>query len=46
VAALAVVLFHLQYSQSGPPSWLSSMTTHFYLSVHLFFVVSAFSLYH
>jgi exopolysaccharide production protein ExoZ len=47
VAALAVVLFHLQYIPSLPlPSWLSSITTHLYLSVHLFFVLSAFSLYH
>jgi peptidoglycan/LPS O-acetylase OafA/YrhL len=47
VAALTVVLFHLQNIPSlALPSWLASTTTHFYLSVHLFFVVSAFSLYH
>jgi peptidoglycan/LPS O-acetylase OafA/YrhL len=47
VAALAVVLYHVQHIPGlTPPSWLASMTTHFNLSVHLFFVLSAFSLYH
>jgi len=47
VAALAVVLFHLQSMPSLPlPHWLSAITVHFYLSVQLFFVISAFSLYH
>jgi exopolysaccharide production protein ExoZ len=47
VAALAVMLFHLQYTASLTlPSWLSYITGHLHLSVHLFFVLSAFSLYH
>jgi peptidoglycan/LPS O-acetylase OafA/YrhL len=47
VAALAVALFHLQTIPSlALTSWLSSVTTQLYLSVHLFFVLSAFSLYH
>ena len=47
VAALTVVLFHLQAMPGLPlPHWLSAMTVHFYLSVQLFFVISAFSLYH
>ena len=47
VAALAVVLFHLQRIPNLPlPSWLSSVTSDTYLSVHLFFVISAFSLFH
>ena len=47
VAALAVVLFHLQRIPNLPlPSWLSSVTGDAYLSVHLFFVISAFSLFH
>jgi exopolysaccharide production protein ExoZ len=47
VAALTVVLFHLQAMPGLPlPHWLSAMTGHFYLSVQLFFVISAFSLYH
>lgn len=47
VAALAVVLFHLQSRQDLPQAaWLSAVTVNFYLSVHLFFVISAFSLFH
>ena len=47
VAAVAVVLFHLQSRQDLPQAaWLSAVTVNFYLSVHLFFVISAFSLFH
>jgi peptidoglycan/LPS O-acetylase OafA/YrhL len=47
VAALAVVLFHLQVMPGLPrPSWFVTFAGLFYLSVHLFFVISAFSLYH
>jgi peptidoglycan/LPS O-acetylase OafA/YrhL len=46
-AALAVVLFHLQRIPGLPlPGWISSVTSDAYLSVHLFFVLSAFSLFH
>jgi len=47
VAATAVVLFHLQ-AMPGVPSdaWFATLAGHFYLSVQLFFVISAFSLYH
>jgi exopolysaccharide production protein ExoZ len=47
VAALTVVLFHLQ-SMPGLPQapWFAALAGHFYLSVQLFFVISAFSLYH
>ena len=47
VAALSVVLFHLQAKPTLPqPTWLAEVAVHFYLAVHLFFVISAFSLYH
>ena len=47
VAALAVVLFHLEAMPGLPTTpWLAATTAHFYLSVQLFFVISAFSLYH
>lgn len=47
VAATAVVLFHLQAMEGVPrDSWFAVLTGHFYLSVQLFFVISAFSLYH
>jgi peptidoglycan/LPS O-acetylase OafA/YrhL len=47
VAALVVVLHHLQeMANLTLPSLLSQMTAHFFLGVHLFFVLSAFSLYH
>jgi peptidoglycan/LPS O-acetylase OafA/YrhL len=47
VAALAVVLFHLHVLLAVPePAWLATITTDFYLSVQLFFVISAFSLFH
>lgn len=47
VAALSVALFHLQYIPSlAMTSWRASLIAPLYLSVHLFFVVSAFSLYH
>ncbi|MGE5669045.1 MAG: acyltransferase family protein [Betaproteobacteria bacterium] len=46
-AAIAVVLFHLHVLLGVPePAWLAAVTTDFYLSVQLFFVISAFSLFH
>ena len=47
VAAIAVVLFHLEAMPGVPrDSWFAAFAGHFYLSVQLFFVISAFSLYH
>jgi exopolysaccharide production protein ExoZ len=47
VAAIAVVVFHLHALLAVPePAWLAAITTDFYLSVQLFFVISAFSLFH
>lgn len=47
VAAIAVVLFHLEAMPGVPrDSWFAALAGHFYLSVQLFFVISAFSLYH
>ncbi len=47
VAATAVVLFHLEAMPGVPRDpWLATLAGTFYLSVQLFFVISAFSLYH
>jgi peptidoglycan/LPS O-acetylase OafA/YrhL len=47
VAATTVVLFHLQAMPDLPRDpWFATLAGHFYLSVQLFFVISAFSLYH
>jgi len=47
IAALTVVLFHLKNVATIPlPPGLSYFIDHFYLSVQLFFVLSAFSLFH
>ena len=45
IAALAVVLFHLQHiGRVNPPAFFSFIGRDFGYSVHLFFIVSAFSL--
>lgn len=47
IAALAVVLFHLQHiGRVDPPAFFSFIGRDFGYSVHLFFIVSAFSLMH
>jgi peptidoglycan/LPS O-acetylase OafA/YrhL len=47
LAAVAVVLFHLSAIPSlPPPTWAADVIRHFYLSVHFFFVLSAFALSH
>ena len=47
VAALAIVFFHLKNIAMLPlPDSIAPIVDHFYLSVHLFFVLSAYSLYH
>jgi exopolysaccharide production protein ExoZ len=47
IAALSVALFHVQSIPSlAMTSWQATLIGPLYLSVHLFFVLSAFSLYH
>jgi peptidoglycan/LPS O-acetylase OafA/YrhL len=47
LAALSVVLFHLAtMSQLALPPWLALVRSHGWLGVNLFFVLSAFTLFH
>lgn len=47
VAALAVVIFHVVYIGGvSVPDWVAYLTREFHYSVHLFFILSAYSLMH